>query len=79
MIIRVRLFSDIKKYLPPGSAGDSFELEMEEGAKVGELKSLLRIPDQKKCVVTVDDTNRNEDYVLSGNDTVKIFPAAMGG
>jgi hypothetical protein len=79
MVIRIRLFSDIKKYLPPGSVGDSCELTLEDGASVGELKGFLGIPEQKKCVVTVDDTNRKEDHVLEENDMVKIFPAAMGG
>lgn len=79
MLIRIRLFSDIRKYLPPGSVGDACELNLEKGATVGELKLLLGIPEKKKCVVTVNDTNRKEDFVLEDNDKVKIFPAAMGG
>jgi molybdopterin converting factor small subunit len=79
MQVRIRLFSDIKKFLPQGSAGDAFELSLEGTASVGELKNKLGIPDQKKCVVTVNDTNRKEDYFLADGDLVKIFPSAMGG
>ena len=36
-------------------------------------------PEQMARVITVNDTNRKEDFILNDADMVKIFPAAMGG
>ena len=79
MVVRVRLFSDIRNFLPPDSVGDTCELNTGSGISVGELKSLLGIPEEKRCVVTINDTNRRDDFVLNEQDLVKIFPVAMGG
>ena len=73
------MFSDIKKFLPQGSNDNYCEMTTEDGISVGELKNLLGIPEEKRCVVTVNDTNHRDDFVLKDRDLVKIFPVAMGG
>jgi molybdopterin converting factor small subunit len=79
MTITIRLFSDMKKYLPGVSEGDHRELDLDSGSTIGQLKRMLGIPGEKDCVVTVNDTNRKDEHVLDDKDTVKIFPTAMGG
>jgi hypothetical protein len=79
MKVSIRLFSDMKKYLPEGSVNDSIELFVDKGLSVKELKNVLEIPEQQNCVVTVNDTNRQDDFILKEMDLVKIFPVARGG
>jgi hypothetical protein len=73
------MFSDMKKFLPQGSDNNYCELTTDKGISILELKDLLGIPKEKRCVVTINDTNRRDDFVLEDRDLVKIFPVAMGG
>jgi sulfur carrier protein ThiS len=79
MEITVRMFSHFQKYLPPGTERAGYELQVEPGTTVAALLLQLKMPENLTTVITVNDTNRKEDHVLEDRDTVKIFPAAMGG
>ncbi len=79
MIVTVRLFSSFTKFLPPDAERDSFRVETEADADLVSLMGQLNLPPKMPRVITVNDTNRKEDFVLGEGDVVKIFPVAMGG
>jgi hypothetical protein len=79
MILTVRLFSSFTKYLPADAERDSFKIETEAGTDLASLMEHLNIPPRMKRVITVNDTNRKENFVPGEGDVVKIFPVAMGG
>ena len=79
MEITVCMFSNFLKYLPDNAERDRCIVKAEEDITVSALLEFLNIPDQKPKVITVNDTNRKEDFVLTDKDIVKIFPVAMGG
>jgi molybdopterin converting factor small subunit len=73
------MFSNFQKFLPPGAERDKCKVEISDGADVEELMDKLKIPRQMPRVITVNDTNRKENFKLDDRDIVKIFPVAMGG
>ena len=73
------MFSHFQKYLPAQAERDKCLIETETGTTVSALLKQIGIPEQIARVVTVNDTNRKEDFILNDDDIVKIFPAAMGG
>ncbi|MFC2115383.1 MoaD/ThiS family protein [Bacteroidota bacterium] len=79
MLVTVRMFSNFRKFLPPDADRDKCVVEIEQGADVSELLDKLKIPPRMARVITVNDTNRKENYKLDDRDIVKIFPVAMGG
>lgn len=79
MKVEVRMFSDFRKYLPEEAEKDQCCIEIENGSSLWKLLDNLGIPNQKPRVITVNDTNHREDYILKDADVVKVFPLAKGG
>ena len=73
------MFSHFQKYLPAQAERDKCLIETETGTTISALLKHLGIPEEMARVITVNDTNRKEDFILNDADMVKIFPAAMGG
>ena len=73
------MFSHFKNYLPAHAKHDKCLVETETGTSISVLLKQLGIPDDMARVITVNDSNRKEDFILNDADMVKIFPAAMGG
>jgi hypothetical protein len=79
MEITVRMFSHFQKHLPADAERDRCVVQTDQGISIAVLLELLEIPDHRPRVITVNDTNRKEDFILEDKDVVKIFPVAMGG
>jgi sulfur carrier protein ThiS len=79
MNVVVYMFSDFRKYLPPGSGRDHCKVQTIPGISVAELLDQLKVGNEKPRVITVNDTNRKEDYILTDGDVVKVFSVAKGG
>ena len=77
--ITVRMFSSFMKYLPPEKTGDTCVLNTELNVSVAQLLDQLHVPADIAKVITVNDENQKEDYVLQDCDVLKIFPIARGG
>jgi molybdopterin converting factor small subunit len=77
--IRIRLFSDFINYQPDAGYENGVELTIEDGITVSELIRRIKIPSDKRMVITVNDSNQNTDYKLREGDLIKVLPAAMGG
>ena len=79
MEVTVRLFANLRKYLPPGSDGKKAVLKVPEGITVREVASSLRVPEQFLQIVLVNGNNASLDQRLSEGDELSIFPFMAGG
>ena len=79
MEIEVKLFATLRDYLPKGSDRFSCKLEMEGRARVKDILSKLKIPDEISKIILVNGIHGKNDQVLKGGDVVSIFPPVAGG
>lgn len=81
MKVRVLLFARLREL----AGGDELELEMTEGATLGELWSRLqeRFPSLRAFVhpplMAVNQEYASPDCALAGEDEVAFFPPVSGG
>lgn len=78
MKIRVRVFATLRKYTPEASAGEQ-ELDVAEGATVGQVLEQLKIPQAQVALVFVNSTHQKMDRPLADGDELGIFPPIAGG
>ena len=83
MKIRLRTAGILHKYLPPGSAGNSAELDLEDGATPIDVMRKLGMPAGASYLVTLNGEAvpraEREKRTLSENDDLAIMPALRGG
>jgi len=79
MVVHVKLFATLRRHYPHLGIGAPMEVELAEGATVGQLIEHLRIPTDEVKVVFANGIVREEEYVLGEGDEVGIFPAVGGG
>ncbi|MFC1762147.1 MoaD/ThiS family protein [Planctomycetota bacterium] len=79
MMVTVRLFSHLVKYLPPEAKHDTWTTALETDMCAGDLLTRLGFPPDIPRAITVNDENHKEDVVLQEGDVLKVFPVAMGG
>jgi molybdopterin synthase sulfur carrier subunit len=79
MHITAKLFATLRKYRPELSLGDALRLEVAAGSTLGEVVSQLGIPYGVPLVAMVNNTVRDQDYVLSEGDRLALFPPVAGG
>ena len=78
MKIRVKVFATLRKYAPDESSGEQ-EVELAEGATVGEALVRLKIPEREVAFVFVNSTRRKLDEALAAGDELGVFPPIAGG
>ena len=79
MEIEVKLFATLRDYLPKGSARFSCRLEFDGRARVKDVISKLKIPDEIPKIILVNGIHGKNDQALKGGDVVSIFPPVAGG
>ena len=79
MKISVGLYAILQEYLPQKSVGRRCELELEDGATVGDLLRLLKVPTKLAALRLVNGVQSKPDKKLSNGDNVSIFPQIAGG
>jgi molybdopterin converting factor small subunit len=80
MIIEIRLFANLRKYLPAGATGGSTKMELPDGATLGDLIEKLAIPSPLAQLVMVDGQHeQRRERVLADGQVVSIFPPVAGG
>jgi molybdopterin converting factor small subunit len=80
MKIEVRLFANLRTYLPPGSDGTKAVLELPAGTRLCDVIDRLGIPPQLAQLVMIDGLHEtNRDRVLSDCAVISIFPPVAGG
>ena len=79
MRIQVKLFATLCRYFSSAAPGIPFEVELPEGATLGDLVSQLNLPRQEVKVFFVGGRARPADWPLEQGDEVGIFPLIAGG
>lgn len=77
MKVRVKLLSYLADYAP--DIASEFDLELEEGAGMGDLKSALGIEADLVCVALVNGRLMAKEQALESGDSVTLFPQVDGG
>jgi len=79
MEIEVKLFATLRDYLPPGSSRFSCKIEVDGHARVRDILSKLKIPDELPKIILVNGVHGKEEQVLKEGDVLSIFPPVAGG
>ena len=80
MKIEVRLFANLRSYLPPSSDGAKTQLEVADNTRLREVIGQLAIPPQLAQLVMVNGEHVSDrNRVLSDGAVVSIFPPVAGG
>jgi molybdopterin synthase sulfur carrier subunit len=79
MIIKVRLFANLRDYLPPGSDRFSCQIETNDGAAVGDILNRLNIPDDMPKIILINGIHSDQKDLLKDGDVISVFPPIAGG
>lgn len=79
MEIEVKLFATLRDYLPKGSDRFSCKLALDGRARVKDILSKLKIPDEIPKIILVNGVHGKNDQVIKEGDVVSIFPPVAGG
>lgn len=79
MRICVKLFGHFRDYLPSGSEGPLFWIELEERSRVSDLLTHLGIPEKQPKAIICNHRTGKEGQLLNDGDVVAIFSPVSGG
>jgi molybdopterin converting factor small subunit len=80
MNIEVRLFAQLRKYLPRGNSQGSARIDMPEGATIADALAALGIPASAANMALVDGSHEaNVRQRLKDGCTLSVFPPMAGG
>jgi len=79
MHINVKVFATLRRYLPEERAKGGFDLEVPDGASLGDVMRLLGLPAEEVKVTFVNGRTEALSYMLREDDEVGIFPPLAGG
>ena len=77
--VEVRLYANLRRYVPQLSIGEAMELELYEGATLRHIFTRLGLPESEVKRVIVNGLSKGYEYVLLDGDRVAIFPPVAGG
>ncbi|MFC1915683.1 MoaD/ThiS family protein [Chloroflexota bacterium] len=77
--IEVRLYSSLRKYNPNPASSESFIIEFDDKAKLGNILDKLKIPGEEVGVLMVNGSWEKESYLLQDGDRIGISPLIGGG
>ncbi len=78
MKVQVKVFATLRKYVADESSGEQ-DLELAEGATVGDALRELKIPEREVAFVFVNSTRKKLDEPLTEGDELGVFPPIAGG
>ncbi len=79
MKIKVRLFANLRDYLPPGSDRFSCQFATDDGSRVEDILNELKIPDELPKIILLNGVHSNREESLKDGDVISIFPPIAGG
>ncbi len=77
--VHAKLFATLRRHYPHLGIGEPMEVELPDGATVGQLVDHLRIPAGQVKVVFINSIIREKNHPLADGDEVGIFPPVGGG
>ena len=79
MIVKVKLFATLRKYLPDLELGSSTEVQVDPDTTIEQLYKNLGIPIEEIKLAYVNGIYREPEYILNDGDEIGIFPPIGGG
>ena len=82
MKVHLRLFGELKQYLPEGARGAQPEVEIPDGLDVVGLILRLGIPyeaEEGTIVVAINDTQVEHSAPIHDGDVISMFSPLAGG
>lgn len=79
MNIKLKLFANLRQYLPGVPIGEAIDLDVPEHSTLGELAELLKLPPDEVKICFVNGIICELDQILNAGDEVGIFPPIGGG
>ncbi len=83
MQLKVKVVGPLSRYLPAGSVDNQTVIDAAEGATVADLIKALGMPEDQKCIVSIDDevvpTGERQSKLLSASDSIKLISPLKGG
>lgn len=79
MRIEVNLFASLRRYLPEQAEGNSFSMQLEQGATVGQVLEKLNIPGEMPKIIFINGLIVKSEAILKDGDRAGIFPPVAGG
>jgi molybdopterin synthase sulfur carrier subunit len=77
--VDVRLYGPLRQVFPDVGLGEQMEVELPDGATVGQLVEMLQLPADQVKVIFVNHTVREHEHTLEDGDRVAVFPPVGGG
>ncbi|MFZ5641968.1 MAG: MoaD/ThiS family protein [Bacillota bacterium] len=79
MVVEVRVFSGLEKFIQGATYGKPIEVSVDEGTTVGDLIKTLKVPEKDIFAILINGVHSNKDYFLKEKDRVAFFPPVGGG
>lgn len=79
MEVRVKLFATFREYLPKGSDGKSWQMEIDDTTTIEQIITTLKLPEEIPKIILVNGLQGSLEQTLKEGDTVSIFPPIAGG
>lgn len=79
MRVRVKLIANYMKLLPPGTKGNTIELNAASGATIGDVLGPMGVPLDDSTVLLLNGYQAEADAPLAEGDTITAFSAIAGG
>ncbi len=79
MIIKIRLFANLRRYIPDLGVGQTKEMCLDGEVTIMQLYDLLGIPIEEVKLAYVNGIFCEPDTMLKDGDEIGIFPPIGGG
>ena len=79
MVVKVKVFADLRQYIPELGLGESLAVNVEPGTTIRQLFEQLGIPEIEIKLAFVNGISREFGHVLSENDEISFFSPVGGG
>jgi orotate phosphoribosyltransferase len=79
MIIEVKLFATLDKFLPPGSQKHTGKIDVPEGTCAARILEKLGIPPDMPKIILINGIHSSSEDLLKEGDTLALFPPLAGG
>lgn len=83
MKVQLKMFGDLRQYLPVGNQFNRCEVELEGNASLADLLGGITLPEAKTCLVMKNGelilVQDHSSTSLQDQDEVVIFPPVKGG
>jgi len=77
--IKLKLFANLRQYLPGAPIGEAVEIDVPEQYTLGELAAQLKLPPDEVKICFVNGIICELEKILIEGDEVGIFPPIGGG